>query len=59
MAMALQPKEGPGPCKAHGLHINRIIEPQDTIGFHDSIHTFRHLISPFSHAHRTRGCVHF
>lgn len=35
-------------------HINRVVESQDTIGFHYAVNTLRHSISPVGHTHWVR-----
>ena len=36
-------------------HINRVVESQDTIGFHYAVNTLRHSISPVGNTHWVRG----
>ena len=36
-------------------HINRVVESQNTVGFHYAVNTPRHSISPVGHAHWVRG----
>lgn len=38
------------------LHVNHVVESQNTVGFQNSIDTLRHPVCPLGDAHRISSC---